>query len=86
MRYEDLIQLTTQGLILVLMVSLPITLVSAIVGLLVSLVQAITSLQDSTVSQGLKLLVVTLVIFLAAPWAGSLVLAYAEHAILGMNG
>ena len=83
MGYEDVIQIATQGLVMVLMVSLPITIVSAAVGLLVSLVQAVTSLQDSTLSQGAKLLVVTLVIFLAAPWAGSLVMAFARQALLG---
>jgi type III secretion protein S len=83
MRYDEVLQMATQGLVLVLVVSLPVTLVSAVVGLLVSLVQAITSLQDSTVSQGLKLLVVTLVIFFAAPWAGSLVLEYARQALIG---
>ena len=83
MRYDEVIQMATQGLLLVLLVSLPVTVVSAVVGLLVSLFQAVTSLQDQTVSQGLKLLVVTLVIFLGAPWAGSLVIAYAQQAMLG---
>lgn len=76
MRYEDLIQIATQGLVLVLVISLPVTLIAALVGLSVSFFQAITSLQDSTVSQGLKLLVVTIVLFFAAPWAGSLVVQY----------
>jgi type III secretion protein S len=86
MGYENLLQMTTQGLALVLMISLPITAVAAIVGLLVSLVQAVTSLQDQSVSQGLKLLVVTLVIFITAPWAGALVLAYAQQALMGAIG
>jgi type III secretion protein S len=83
MAYDDLIQTTVQGLTLVLVISLPITIVAAAVGLLVSLVQAITSLQDQSVSQAVKLLVVTLVLFFAAPWAGSLVLGYAQQVILG---
>ena len=86
MGYEHLIQMTNQGLVLVLLISLPVTVVAAVVGLLVSLVQAITSLQDQSVSQGLKLLVVTLVLFFAAPWASSLVLAYAQQALLGATG
>jgi type III secretion protein S len=86
MNHEDLIQMTVQGLMLVLMISLPISLVSAVVGLLVSLVQAITSLQDQTVAQALKLLVVTVVLLLAAPWAGALVLQFAQRAILGSPG
>jgi type III secretion protein S len=85
MNHEDLIQMTVQGLTLVLMISLPVTLVSAAVGLLVSLVQAVTSLQDQTVSQALKLLVVTVVLLFAAPWAGSLLLQYAQQAILGSS-
>jgi type III secretion protein S len=83
MNYDEVIQMAVQGLVLVLVVSLPITAVAAAVGLGVSLVQAVTSLQDSTFAQGMKLLVVTLVIFLAAPWAGALVLAYAQQALLG---
>lgn len=86
MNHENLIQLTVQGLTLVLLISLPISLVSAVVGLLVSFVQAITSLQDPTVAQALKLLVVTVVLLLAAPWAGSLVLQYAQQVILGSAG
>jgi type III secretion protein S len=84
--HEELIQMAVQGLGLVLLVSLPITAVSAIVGLVVSLLQAITSLQDQSVSQGLKLLVVTVVLLLTAPWGGALVLQYAQRAILGGAG
>ena len=86
MNYDDIIQMTTQGLALVLLISLPITAVSAVVGLLVSLMQAITSLQDQSVSQGVKLLVVTVVIFFTAPWACALVMAYAQRAVLGAAG
>jgi type III secretion protein S len=81
MRYEDLIQIATQGLVLVLVISLPVTLISALVGLAVSFFQAVTSLQDSSVSQGLKLLVVTVVLFFAAPWAGSMVMQFAMQAM-----
>jgi type III secretion protein S len=86
MNYDDLIQMTTQGLCLVLLISLPITAVAATVGLLVSLFQAVTSLQDQSISQGMKLLIVTLVIFFTAPWASALVLAYAQRALLGASG
>jgi type III secretion protein S len=83
MGYEDLLQMTVQGLTLVLLISLPVMVVSAVVGLLVSLVQAITSLQDQTVAQALKLVVVTVVLFFAAPWAGGLILQYAQQAMMG---
>ena len=86
MSHEQIIQLTVQGLTLVLLISLPISIVSALVGLLVSLIQAVTSLQDQTVPQAAKLLVVTVVLLIAAPWAGSLVLQYAQQLFLGGAG
>jgi len=86
MNYDEVIRIAAQGLALVLMISLPITAVSALVGLLVSLFQAITSLQDQAMSHGLKLLVVTMVIFFVAPWACAQVVSFAQSAILGATG
>ena len=59
MSYDTVIQLTSEALMLCLLLSLPAVAVSAIVGLLVSLVQAVTSLQDAAISQGVKLCEVT---------------------------
>ncbi len=78
MNYDNIIGLTSQGLLLCLLVSLPVVLVSAVVGLLVSFVQAITSLQDASISQGVKLVAVTLTIVIAAPWGASTLLRFAE--------
>jgi type III secretion protein S len=78
MEYENLVRLTSEALLLCLMVSLPAVLVSAIVGLLVSFMQAITSLQDQSISQGAKMIVVTIVIVVAAPWGASIIFRFAE--------
>ena len=67
-----------------LMLSLPAVAVSAIVGLLISFVQAITSLQDSSISQGIKLLAVTVVVAICAPWAGSTLLRFSENLLAAM--
>ena len=79
MHYENIIRLTSEALMMCLMLSLPAVAVSAIVGLLISFVQAITSLQDSSISQGIKLLAVAVVVLVAAPWAGVTLLRYAEN-------
>jgi type III secretion protein S len=71
MEYENLIRLTSEALLLCLMVSLPVVLSSAIVGLLVSFMQAITSLQDQSI-------LVTIVIVVAAPWGASIIFRFAE--------
>ncbi len=79
MTYDVVIQLTTEALLMCVMLSLPAVLISATVGLLVSFFQAITSLQDQSISQGVKLLVVTGVVILAAPWAGSTLTKFSEN-------
>jgi type III secretion protein S len=59
-------------------VSLPAVLVAALVGLLVSFVQAVTSLQDSSISHSVKLVAVSVTIMLAAPWGASAILQFAR--------
>lgn len=82
--YDVVLQLASEALMLCLLLSLPAVAVSAIVGLLVSLVQAVTSLQDSAISQGVKLLCVTLTVAMTAPWVGSSVLRFSERLIAAM--
>lgn len=84
MGYDNVIQLTSQALMMCLVLSLPAVVVSAVVGLLVSFFQAITSLQDQSISQGLKLLAVTVVVFIAAPWAGATLLRFSEAVLNSM--
>jgi len=51
-----------------LMLSLPPIFVASIVGLLFSLFQAITQLQEQTLSFGIKLIAVSITLFLSAGW------------------
>lgn len=81
MDYDNIVRLTSQAMLLCLVVSLPAVLVAALVGLLVSFVQAITSLQDQAISQGAKLIAVVITLVIAAPWGSSMVLAFAQQAI-----
>jgi type III secretion protein S len=57
-----------QALYLVLMLSLPPIVVASVVGLLLSLFQAITQLQEQTLSFGVKLIAVGITIFLTVDW------------------
>jgi len=84
MRYDNVVQLTSEALMMCLLLSLPAVAVSAIVGLLVSFVQAVTSLQDNSISQGIKLLAVTVVVAICAPWAGGTLLRFAESLLSAM--
>ena len=62
---------------LVLLLSLPPIIVASVVGILLSLLQAITQLQEQTLTFGVKLAVVVLTIFMMQGWLGSELLRYA---------
>ncbi|MFX1678924.1 type III secretion system export apparatus subunit SctS [Mitsuaria sp. CC2] len=79
MNYDVVVQLTSEALMMCVMLSLPAVVVSALIGLIVSFFQAITSLQDSSISQGIKLLAVTGVVVVTAPWAGSTLMKFSEN-------
>ncbi len=78
MDQAQILQFTNEALMLALLVSLPAVILSAVVGLLISFAQAVTSLQEQSVSQGAKLIAVTLLIIIAGPWGGGLILRYGE--------
>lgn len=63
-------ELTSQALLLVLYLSLPPILAAALVGTLVSLLQALTQIQEQTLSFSIKLFVVVVTIFITARWQG----------------
>ncbi|XUW93396.1 type III secretion system export apparatus subunit SctS (plasmid) [Burkholderia sp. M6-3] len=81
MNIDALIGLTTQGLLLCLYVSLPIVVIAAGVGLVVSFLQAVTSLQDQTLSFGVKLVAVVLALVVAAPISATAVLRFANQVL-----
>jgi type III secretion protein S len=80
MDLDNIVQLTSRAMLLCLIVSLPVVIVAAVVGLLVSFLQAITSLQDQSISQAAKLIAVVIALLISAPWGASLVLSFARQA------
>ena len=62
--------LAIQVCYLVLMLSLPAIAVASIAGILVSLLQAVTQLQEQTLSFGVKLVSVMATILLMSGWRG----------------
>ncbi len=79
MEVETLVRLTTEGMLLCLYVSLPIIGIAALVGLGISFIQAITSLQDHTISFAVKLIAVIIGLAILAPWGASSVLNFANE-------
>ena len=67
---SDISRLTSDALLLTLILSLPPILVATLVGLVVSLLQAVTQIQEQTLSSAVKLIAVTLVLLGLAHWLG----------------
>ena len=78
MQANTLLEITHQALILVLLLSLPAVITAAVVGLGAGIVQAVTSIQDQSIPQSLKLVVVLVVLLLTARWMGVQIFAFAD--------
>jgi type III secretion protein S len=70
MTETDIVSYLARALMLVLLLSLPPIIVASLVGTLVSLLQALTQVQEQTLSFGFKLIAVGVTIFITAPWLG----------------
>ncbi|MEZ5101924.1 MAG: flagellar biosynthesis protein FliQ [Thermoleophilia bacterium] len=76
MTKDTVLHLAIQALTLTLKVSLPILLAGLVVGLVISLFQAVTQIQEATLTFIPKILVTAGVIALAGPWMLDQVVAY----------
>ncbi|NCD25269.1 MAG: EscS/YscS/HrcS family type III secretion system export apparatus protein [Deltaproteobacteria bacterium] len=70
---------TVQALYLVLMLSLPPIVVASVVGIIFSLIQAITQLQEQTLSFGVKLIAVIVTLFVMGGWLCGEILRYSKE-------
>lgn len=61
-----IVDLTVQGMVLVLILSMPAIILATLSGLLVSLLQALTQIQEQTLGFAIKLIVVVLTLLLTA--------------------
>ena len=74
-----LIALPSRALTLVLVLSMPPIIAATLVGLLVSLLQALTQVQEQTLSFAVKLVVVSAVLLLTMSWVGAELLRFTDY-------
>lgn len=72
----DVVFIAKQALILSLILSLPVVLIASLVGLLFSLFQALTQIQDQTLSFAIKLVFIILVLYFTVDWMSSKIYSY----------
>ena len=80
---DELTTLSQQALLLSVAVALPVVGAAALIGLLVSVVQAATQVQDHTIGHLPRLLVVASVLVVTGPWVGGQIAEFAVRAFGG---
>jgi flagellar biosynthetic protein FliQ len=73
---DSVVSLSTEALKVALELALPLLLVGLVVGLLVSVFQAVTQIQEQTLSFIPKVLAVAAVLVVGGPWMLGTLLAY----------
>ena len=72
-----------EALMMMLVISAPILAAALIIGLLVSLVQAVTQIQEQTLSFVPKIIGMAVVAILVTPWAATLILEFTARMFQG---
>ncbi|WP_280141843.1 type III secretion system export apparatus subunit SctS [Pseudovibrio sp. Tun.PSC04-5.I4] len=75
---EDAVFRISEAMMLVMMLSLPPIIVASLVGLAVSLIQALTQMQEQTIQFGVKLIAVAITLFLMSSYLGSQTIGFTQ--------
>ncbi|MBI5399462.1 flagellar biosynthesis protein FliQ [Candidatus Saganbacteria bacterium] len=76
MNQDFAVQVLYQGVITTLMISMPTVGVGLLVGFIISLFQAVTQIQEQTLTFVPKVIAVFLVLVLTAPWVSSIMVDF----------
>jgi flagellar biosynthesis protein FliQ len=79
MNQDTVINLATQAMMLALKIAGPMLLMGLIVGLLVSIFQAVTSIQEQSLSFIPKIVAVAVLIVVLGPWMLDQLVGYAQN-------
>lgn len=76
MTEQDVISVARQTLWIILQTSLPLLLVSMVIGLIISLFQTLTSIQEQTLTFVPKLLAIFIMLMLVGSWILNTIIEY----------
>lgn len=85
MEPDAVIRIGREALLLTMLLSAVPVLATMVVGLVISLVQATVQLQEQTLTQVPKIVVVYVVLMAGGTWMLSLLLQFAESMLLGIG-
>ncbi len=86
MTEATVIQLAREAVELTLLISAPMLLAGLVVGLLISIFQAVTQIQEMTLTFVPKIVAVLLALLVAFPWMMHKMISFTQNLILGLPG
>ena len=84
MNQDTVINLATQAMMLALKIAGPMLLMGLVVGLLVSIFQAVTSIQEQSLSFIPKIVGVAALVVILGPWMLGQVISYTQNLYLSI--
>jgi len=79
MTIDQAIETVRESLTVMLILSAPILVAGLVIGLVISIFQAVTQIQDQTLSFVPKIVVMGIVTILVTPWVASLIMEFARR-------
>ena len=79
MTIDQATDLIRNALLLVLLISAPMLLIGLVVGILISLLQAVTQIQEQTLTFIPKIAAMTVAAIVLMPWIAQRLLEYTSH-------
>lgn len=86
MSQGDLINITRDALTTALLIAAPFLILTAVIGLVVSIVQAATQIQEQSIAFILKIVAVALALFLLSSWLMTTAVDYIKRIFTLING
>jgi type III secretion HrpO family protein len=78
MTHAEIVDYAKMCMLLVLRLSLVPIIVATVIGILVSLLQALTQIQEQTLGFAVKLIAISITLLVCASWMGSELLLYTQ--------
>ena len=85
MDIDVVVNIIQQGALMILLLSAPMLLIGLVVGLIVSIFQATTQIQEATLAFVPKIVAVFLSMVIFGPWIISTLVNFTRNLFLGMN-
>ena len=83
---DDVVTLGQQAMFVTLMVAAPMLLAGMVVGLIISIFQSVTQIQEITLTFVPKIMAVMLAFILTLPWISDMLLLYVRDLFMSIYG